>query len=147
MVPSRRSTGPRPGDGSPDHGRALTTPGPLQDRLAEIRGLLAADRGRTSDLILSLTQSFTSIVDATRHAATDDEHDPEGSTIAFERSQTSAMLASAEHHLADVEAALERIAQGRYGRCERCGEPVSPERLLARPVARTCIGCAATAAR
>ncbi|PWV44775.1 TraR/DksA C4-type zinc finger protein [Nocardiopsis sp. L17-MgMaSL7] len=134
MVPSERSAGSRPGAGEP-----------LRGRVAEIRGLLTADRERTSALILSLTRSFDSIVEATQDTATDDEHDPEGSTIAFERSHTSAALAAAERHLADVDAALERIAQGRYGRCERCGEPVSPERLLARPVARTCIACATRA--
>lgn len=136
MVPFERSAGPRPGDGSPES---------LRDGLAEIRGLLTVDRERTSALILSLTRSFDSIVEATQDTATDDEHDPEGSTIAFERSHASATLASAERHLADVEAALGRIAQGHYGHCERCGEPVSPERLLARPVARTCISCATKA--
>ena len=116
--------------------------GPLQAHLTEIHDLLAADRERTSDLIPSLTRDVASIVEATRDTATDDEHDPEGSTIAFERSRASAMLASAESHLADVDAALARIAQGRYGYCERCGEAISPERLMARPVARTCIRCA-----
>ena len=121
----------------------VPVPESLQDHLAEIRGLLSADRERTSDLIRSLSRNFDSIVEATLHTATDDEHDPEGSTIAFERSQTSSMLASAEKHLADVDTALEKIDQGRYGLCERCGRPVSTERLLARPVARTCIACAA----
>jgi len=41
-----------------------------------------------------------------------------------------------------LDRALERIADGDYGRCERCNEPISPDRLLARPTARTCITCA-----
>ncbi|PSK93009.1 TraR/DksA family transcriptional regulator [Haloactinopolyspora alba] len=115
---------------------------PAELRLAELHGLLVADRERTSELVSSLTRNFTSIVEATRFTATDDEHDPEGSTIAFERSQTSSLLAKANNHLADVDKALARIADGSYGRCERCGEAVSRERLLARPAARTCIACA-----
>lgn len=144
MVPSEHSAGPRPGgvDGSPEYGQALTTPTSLDAHLAELHGLLIADRERTSDLISSLARNFTSIVDATRLTATDDEHDPEGSTIAFERSQTSSRLAAAKNHLTDVDMALGRIADGNYGRCERCGAPVSRERLLARPAARTCITCA-----
>ncbi|OLT53965.1 TraR/DksA C4-type zinc finger protein [Cellulosimicrobium sp. CUA-896] len=110
--------------------------------LAELRALLVADRERTSDTIASLGRSFTTIVDATRDTATDDEHDPEGSTIAFERSQTTALLAAATGHLADVDAALGRMDAGGYGRCERCGTPIPRERLLARPAARTCIACA-----
>ncbi|MFF1822605.1 TraR/DksA family transcriptional regulator [Kribbella sp. NPDC058245] len=110
--------------------------------LTEVRGLLAADRERTRELIGSLKQNVSTIVEASRLTATDDEHDPEGATIAFERSQTSSLLASAAAHLADVEAALERLDDGTYGRCERCGASISPERLLARPAARTCITCA-----
>lgn len=110
--------------------------------IEEIRELLSADRARTTQLIRSLTGSFTTIVEASQLTATDDEHDPEGSTIAFERSQTSALLESSTRHLADVDHALGKLADGTYGRCERCGEPVMTERLLARPAARTCIACA-----
>ncbi|MFI5735644.1 TraR/DksA family transcriptional regulator [Kribbella sp. NPDC051587] len=110
--------------------------------LTEVRGLLVADRERTRELIGSLTHNVSTIVEASRLTATDDEHDPEGATIAFERSQTSSLLASAAAHLVDVEAALERLDAGTYGRCERCGASISPERLLARPAARTCIRCA-----
>lgn len=110
--------------------------------IAEWAELLAADRTRTSELITSLDQNFASIVEAADLTATDDEHDPEGSTIAFERSQTSAVLATAVRHLTDIDDALARIADGTYGRCERCGEPIFRERLFARPAARTCITCA-----
>jgi RNA polymerase-binding transcription factor DksA len=73
----------------------------------------------------------------------DDEHDPEGSTVAFEREQYAAMRAQAQQHLADVDAALARLAAGAYGRCERCGEPIADARLDALPAARRCITCAA----
>lgn len=110
---------------------------------AEIHGLLIADRGRTADLIFSLSGNIASMVEASQLTAADDEHDPEGSTIAFERSQASTLLAAARNHLVDVDAALARFAAGSYGSCERCGQPVARDRLLARPTARTCIGCAA----
>lgn len=109
----------------------------------ELHRLLAADRERTQDTITSLTQNVTSMVEATRATATDDEHDPEGSTIAFERSQLSSMLASAQQHLAELDLALTRVDEGGYGQCERCGQPIPHERLLARPTARTCVPCAA----
>jgi DnaK suppressor protein len=44
--------------------------------------------------------------------------------------------------LAELDAARERLAEGTYGRCERCGRPIAPERLSARPEARFCIACA-----
>ena len=71
----------------------------------------------------------------------DDEHDPEGTTIAFERSQLDALVRQAREHLREIDAAMARLAEGRYGVCERCGRPIAAERLEARPVARTCVRC------
>ena len=42
----------------------------------------------------------------------------------------------------EVDAALQRLNDGTYGRCERCGEPINVQRLRAIPWARTCIRCA-----
>jgi RNA polymerase-binding transcription factor DksA len=67
---------------------------------------------------------------------------PEGATIAFERQQVAALLVAARQRLADVDAALARRAEGGYGTCADCGRPIAPERLAARPAARTCIDCA-----
>ena len=109
---------------------------------SEFQELLKTDRERTIELITSLDRNFNTIVDATRLTSTDDEHDPEGSTIAFERSQTSSLLASSKTHLADIDAAMQKLAAGSYGTCEKCGGPIGRERLLARLAARTCITCA-----
>jgi DnaK suppressor protein len=144
MVPSEHSSGPRSEgvDGFAEHGREPTAPASGRAHPPELRGPLAADRERTRERIRALTRDLTSIIESGRLTATDDEHDPEGSTTAFERSHTNALLAAAEDHLADVDLALRRIADGEHGRCEHCGGPVSHERLLARPAARTCIDCA-----
>lgn len=93
--------------------------------------------------IRSLTAEFDGVVSATADANTDDEHDPEGATIAFERSQLAALLADARARLAELDHALERVASGEYGRCETCGEPIPPARLEARPSATRCIRHAA----
>jgi RNA polymerase-binding transcription factor DksA len=111
--------------------------------ITEIHRLLTADRERTADLISSLSGNIASMADVSRLTASDDEHDPEGSTIAFERSQASTLLDAARNHLVDVDTAIARITAGNYGYCERCGQAVARDRLLARPTARTCISCAA----
>jgi RNA polymerase-binding transcription factor DksA len=82
------------------------------------------------------------MVAASRDSNADDEHDPEGATIAFERAQLASVLGLSERDLAEVDAALARVEAGTYGRCERCGVPISPARLDARPTARRCITCA-----
>jgi RNA polymerase-binding transcription factor DksA len=82
------------------------------------------------------------MVAASRDSNADDEHDPEGATIAFERAQLASVLRLATDDLAEVDAALGRVSAGRYGRCERCGRPIAPARLDARPTARLCMTCA-----
>jgi DnaK suppressor protein len=108
---------------------------------------LVADRARTAAQVAAVIADFDDIVAAADDVATDDEHDPEGSTIAFERSRVTALADQARRHLAELDLALAAVAAGRYGVCERCGGPISTDRLAARPSATTCIGCAAAAAR
>ena len=69
----------------------------------------------------------------------DDEHDPEGATIAFELSQASALLDQSRKGLAQIEAALARIEAGTYGVCAVCGEEIAEGRLEARPWTPYCI--------
>jgi DnaK suppressor protein len=103
---------------------------------------LEAERLAAVAQIETLTREFDEVVAASRASNADDEHDPEGATIAFERQQVVALLEQARVRLADVEAALARREAGVYGICENCGRPISAERLAARPAARTCIDCA-----
>ena len=107
--------------------------------------LLEAERQQALRRLSGLTDDFNQVVAASRDANADDEHDPEGSTIAFERSQVAALVLQVQGHLAEVEAAIERLAAGTYGICERCGQPIAEGRLKARLTARTCIGCASAA--
>jgi RNA polymerase-binding transcription factor DksA len=45
--------------------------------------------------------------------------------------------------LAEVQAALRRLADGSYGRCADCGEPIGAQRMLAQPAALRCLACQA----
>ncbi len=45
--------------------------------------------------------------------------------------------------LSEIDAARERIADGRYGECIDCGQPIALERLKAQPTAQRCIACQA----
>jgi len=105
---------------------------------------LAADRASTVARIAALTREFDEIVESAALGATDDEHNP--ATCARSNAivaQVAGLLEAARGHLADVDQAIRSIEAGIYGVCERCGQPISAERLAARPSARTCIGCAA----
>lgn len=73
---------------------------------------------------------------------TDDEHDPEGSTVSLDQARDAALLSRTERALAELLAARERLLAGGFGRCEQCGADIPRERLLVRPEARLCVPCA-----
>jgi RNA polymerase-binding transcription factor DksA len=107
---------------------------------AELR--LTADLAATVARIEAMSADLAAHAAASAGSNVDDEHDPEGATIAFEREQLAALRLRARQHLADVDAALARLREGRYGRCERCGGAVAQERLEALPATRLCLSCA-----
>ena len=110
--------------------------------LEQMTSRLEEQRAATVTRIAEMRAGFDGMVAASEGSNADDEHDPEGVTIAFERSQLGALIAQAENQLTEIEHAVMKISDGRYGVCESCGKQIAPERLEARPIARTCIKCA-----
>jgi RNA polymerase-binding transcription factor DksA len=111
-------------------------------RWAEHRAALEVLARRTRERLESLSGDYAGIVAASRDSNADDEHDPEGATIAFERSQVGALVEAARRQLQEVAAAQDRLDDRSYGTCEVCGRQIGTDRLLVRPTARTCISCA-----
>jgi RNA polymerase-binding transcription factor DksA len=107
-----------------------------------VRERLEEERRRTTERLDRLGREHDGFVAASLNSNADDEHDPEGATIAFERSQVETVARTLRQHLREIDAALERLAAGTYGTCESCGSPIPEPRLEARPAARTCVGCA-----
>jgi RNA polymerase-binding transcription factor len=103
---------------------------------------LHAERRRVAEQVEALQADFDTIVAASEYTAADDEHDPDGATIGFERAQASALLERAQRRLDALERALTRLDAGTYGNCERCGNAIAPERLDALPDATHCVRCA-----
>jgi DnaK suppressor protein len=104
-------------------------------------GLLAGMRASTLARLGALERELAGIIESSG-PGTDDEHDPEGATIAFERQHVAALAGRAREQLSEIEMAMRRLADGSYGRCRRCGQPIGAARLAARPAAASCIGCA-----
>ncbi len=115
------------------------------DSAGEVHAASAAlllDRAETRSRIESMSAELLAVAAAVQGSNIDDEHDPEGSTVAFEREQLAALRARARVHLDEIDAALARIATGDYGRCVRCGGPIGDGRLSALPAAACCVRCA-----
>jgi DnaK suppressor protein len=111
---------------------------------SEIGDILRRERSATLLRIRAMQSDLDAIVAASEDANVDDEHDPEGSTIAYERAQVASLMVGAQSNLDDLDQALGRLSAGRYSVCEQCQGQIPAERLEARPAARTCIGCAST---
>jgi len=58
-----------------------------------------------------------------------------------ERVNLLTMVKSLRDTLREVDAALDRMETGTYGRCQKCGKPIAEERLEALPATRLCIAC------
>ena len=104
-----------------------------------IAARLRKDRAEVSARLSAMTKDLESVFAASVDSNADDEHDPEGQTIAYERAQLTALIKAAKEHLSAIDAATARLEEGSYGRCEVCMEPIPSARLEARPTARTCI--------
>ena len=88
------------------------------------RTLLREQRSDALSSVAELGGAIEAIVSARQDSNSDDEHDPEGVTLAFERSQSDALLRQTVQRLRDIDASLARLEAGTYGRCEVCGEPI-----------------------
>jgi RNA polymerase-binding protein DksA len=70
-----------------------------------------------------------------------DSHLGDSASETLDREIELSLEDNAEHLLAAIDGALERIDAGTYGLCARCGDEISPERLEALPWAGKCIDC------
>ena len=66
----------------------------------------------------------------------------EGTNEAISRIERVAQADVLAATLQDVDRALEKLDAGTYGICDRCGAPISEERLEARPWTSLCMACA-----
>lgn len=67
------------------------------------------------------------------------QHPADFGTETFDVERDLSLLEQVEAELADVEDALRRLEEGRYGLCEVCGRPIEEERLAVLPAARRCL--------
>ncbi len=76
-----------------------------------------------------------------------DDHDSElldnSPTEVQDYATNLAVTNTLEKRLRNIESALQRIADGSYGRCQKCGQEITEARLEANPEAQMCVQCAA----
>ncbi|GHJ13867.1 hypothetical protein TPA0908_18620 [Micromonospora sp. AKA38] len=112
----------------------------------KIRAALAA---RRDELNAEYDQTLSEITELQRDRLTDSAGDDQADTgtKTFEREQEISLANSIKERITQVERALERLDEGGYGWCERCGNPIPVERLAAFPSATLCVSCKQLAER
>jgi RNA polymerase-binding transcription factor DksA len=109
---------------------------------SDARAALESERLSAVARVRAMTVELEGLAADSGDANGDDEHDPEGSTLAYERARVAALLTEAESNLGDLDSALTKLKAGNYSVCEACGEKIPPERLETLPAARRCFHCA-----
>lgn len=110
--------------------------------MESLRELLTKARSRAEQALAAREADLARLSEARGDSTADDEHDPEGATLADEWSRLTGLAAAARTELAEIDVALARVDAGWDGRCEVCGRAIPVERLAVRPTAVRCVNCA-----
>ena len=103
------------------------------DVQAEMRARLLAERAEVISELESLNARLETKADYELG---------EGDPMIYQWELNLALRERAEQHLAEIDQALEQVEAGSYGKCERCGKQIDPERLAALPHTTLCSECA-----
>ena len=104
-----------------------------RERLLGLRARLQGDMTQMEDNALNKDHNTTTRMPSNMAELGSDN---------FDQELTLSLLGSEQDALDKIEAALERIADGSYGRCEKCGTNIPKTRLDAIPYATLCVQCA-----
>jgi DnaK suppressor protein len=105
------------------------------------RERLMAERERVLAEMQTLRDDLSHSLEDALDEDGNDSHLADSATETLDREIEQTLEDNAEHLLVSIDAALARIQDGSYGRCQRCGNPIGDERLDALPYATRCIEC------
>lgn len=103
------------------------------------RALLEGERDRLRHARQAVHHEGSLLEESGDLAIGSGDHIADSATETFMRELDEGLEENADHLLDEIEAALTRIAEGTYGLCRSCGQPIAPERLEAVPYATLCI--------
>lgn len=110
--------------------------------MSDAKTLLHARAAELDALLARLDADAAAIRADRADSPSDDEHDPEGSTLSGEWQRVEALRDASRLQRREVDAALERVEDGTYGICLVCGNPIAAGRLDVWPTATVCVACA-----
>lgn len=109
--------------------------------------MLVEERGRVSNALGHLHESNSHSLEDETEEETYDNHLADSATATLNREIDYTLEENSEHVLTSIDQALQRIENGTFGTCVRCGRQIAEERLEAIPYATRCIDCQRVAER
>jgi RNA polymerase-binding protein DksA len=109
----------------------------LDDRRAQLLDLRSRVLGAARDIVDG------DVDDGELSSAAGDQHLADHASEMIDREVDESLEENAEQLVRDIDRALEKIDDGTYGTCERCGREIPEERLDAVPYATLCVACKA----
>jgi DnaK suppressor protein len=107
--------------------------------LERFRGILERERERLQQASRAVHHDGSLVEETGDLAIGSGDHIADSASETYLRELDEGLEENAEHVLAEIDDALERIDDGTYGLCASCGGPIGLERLEAVPYARLCI--------
>ena len=124
-------------------GRSAATKARGTRSVADTEEIRAALQERHVELRTEYDQTVADIAELQRDRLTDSAGDDQADTgtKTFEREQEISLANNILERINQVDRAIDRLGEGNYGWCERCGNPIPVERLAAFPSATLCVSC------
>lgn len=145
MAPSTRKsvkTKPVPTDSSSESNGFAVQDGETQWSQAEVDEVLAELNEHRERLVRMMDVQERELTGLMRDAGDGAGHDQaDVGATSFERDQELTLMNNEREMLAQIDRALGRIADGSYGVCESCEQPIGKMRVMAFPRATLCLSC------
>jgi RNA polymerase-binding protein DksA len=102
---------------------------------------LLDERARVQEALDYLHEEHPGSMEDETQEIPSDNHPGDVATYTLDREIDYTLEENEERVLAAIDGALQRIEDGTFGTCRRCGQPIALERLEALPHATQCIDC------
>lgn len=134
--PAKAAPGPTAPAAAPSH------PVPSEKWLAKQQQVLYGARAeRLAEADALKAEADQMALDAEPGDTQFDDESGEGSTAAVDRERDLALSAQARAEVVEIDVALDKIDEGRYGVCDKCGKTIPRARLDVIPWAALCVNC------
>jgi DnaK suppressor protein len=119
----------------------MGTPDMNKKKMQSLEKQLRTEVASSENELEQIDEQIRSYTEDTDLGEPADNHPGDQADNLYERERLMTIREGLAERKSEIQHALDKIGEGRYGDCERCGEPIAVERLEALPFARHCIAC------